>query len=264
MKKIAILGDIHGNNLLLTEVLNCLKKEKIDDYIFCGDYLDGFESNEVLNIIRGMSEYIIAGNGEIAANNYDGESWENSAQWSPRLYSYKSLSKDNLNFISNLPIYKIIEIDGVKICISHGSPYGVSDEVYAGNYELFDKLIKEKPCDVYLFSHTHAPFEEQYRGKLFVNAGAINCSSHGKPVSSYGILTLNENKISYDKKEHYYDPEKLKNYYLNSDYHKKCPEWSNFFIYTLRDGFDYFTDLLDLLITSMTKVSHGMISLKSI
>ena len=244
MKKIAILSDIHGNNLLLKKVLDCLENDNIEDYVFLGDLVGGFEDNEVLDSIKSKTRNVIAGNGETEASNYDNKSWENLDQWKPRLYVYKNLSKNNLNYISQLPIFKIIEIDGYKICISHGNPYSVNDAIHSNDYKIFDILIKEIPCDIYLFGHTHEPFKEFYKDKLFINPGAICCSSYGKPVSSYGILFLDKERIDYVPKEYYYNFEELKNYYLRSKYHKECIEWSNLFIYSLRDGYGYFQDFI--------------------
>ena len=98
---------------------------------------------------------------------------------------------------------------------------------------MFDKLIEEMSCDVYLFAHTHQPFNLQYKGKHFINSGAVCCSSHGKAIAAYGILTLDGAKINYDQREYHYDFEAIKKYYLQSEYHKKCPECSNLYIYML-------------------------------
>ena len=59
--------------------------------------------------------------------------------------------KDNLDFIKKNGITKTVIIEGVKICISHGSPYNVRDLVYYDSYSLFERLINDFNADVYLF-----------------------------------------------------------------------------------------------------------------
>ena len=240
MKKVAILNDIHGNYLLLKKALNSLENEKVDDYIFCGDMItDGFENNEVLDLIKSKTNNVVAGNREVSLVNYDGSSWINLRQWQPMLYVHNNLSKENKKFISSLPIFKIIKIENKTICISHGSPYKDRDLVYSNSCELFNKLIEDFGCDIYLFAHTHRPFYIQYRGKYFINCGAVSLLATGQPLSTYGILTIDHEKVNYDYIEQSYSFEELKTYFLKSDYYRSCGQWSNLLIYMLRDGFNY-------------------------
>lgn len=239
-KKIAILTDIHGNLLLLNAVLEELKKENINDYIFCGDSItDGFDNDEIINKIKSLTNNVILGNREKSIIEYDNRSWENKKQWKSMLFAYNSLSKENINYLKTLNTYKIITIDKIKICISHGSPYNIRDLIYSDSYEKFDRLINDFNCDVYFFGHTHNAFNTKYKNRLFINTGAISESFNKKSTATYGILTINENNINYIQKEYNYDFTKVKEYYLNSKYHLICKEWSNLVLYTLRDGIEY-------------------------
>ncbi len=249
MKKIAILNDIHGNNLLLNKVLDYLgKEEKIDDFIFCGDNItDGFQNNEVLDLIKSKTQNVIAGNRELSIANYDNKSWNNLTQWKPMLYVYNSLSKENKEYLLSLPTYKIIEIESKKICISHGTPFNVREYIDSNSKKIFDELIEKYPCDIYLFGHTHKPFSLKYQDRLFINSGTINLPANGIPKATYGILIVDNGNVSYIPKEYAYDFEEVKNYYLNSDYFKTCPEYCNLLIYMLRDGFDYCCDFIEYI-----------------
>ncbi len=240
MKKILVLSDIHGNYLLLRKILASFENEHIHDYIFCGDSItDGFDSNEVVNLIKSKTQNVIAGNREISIANYDGKSWENLCQWKPMLYVYNSISKENKEYISKLPIFKIITFENKKICISHGTPSDVQENIYHNSYEIFDRLVEDYVSDVYLFAHTHLPFHVVYKDRLFVNVGSVNCPTHGSLSSTYGLLTFDKGKAKYIPMEFNYNFEEMKSYYLNSDYHKECLEWSNIIIYMLKDGFNY-------------------------
>jgi putative phosphoesterase len=240
MKKIAIINDIHGNLLLFNKVLNSLEKNEITDFIFCGDMItDGFENNAVLNKIKSLSNNVIIGNREESLIKYDGYSWLASEKYKNMQYTYNKLTKENFNYIKNLPTYKIITIANKKICFSHGSPYNIRYKVNATCLELFDKLITDFNCDIYLFAHTHIPFYKEYKGKIFLNAGAINCPSHGKPESTYGILTINNTEIKYEQQKLKYDMEELTRYYLRSDYYLYCPEWSKIILNSLQQGIGY-------------------------
>lgn len=237
MKRIAILNDIHSCYLILEQILKDLKKDDIDEYFIGGDSItDGFQDNEVLNTLKNLPSTFINGNRELSVLN-DYEKIKNFYQWGNTIYSCEHLNKENKEFISKLPIYKIITIENQKICISHGSPYNVRDLVAKNDYDMFDKLIDDFNCDIYLFAHTHHAFYTKYKGKLFINSGSISSPTDG-PRSSYGLLTINQDKINYEQRYYYYNFEDLKKYYLNTEYYQKCIEWCNLLLYNFKTGKD--------------------------
>lgn len=254
MKKIAIINDVHSNYLLLKSVLDDIKKYNVDDFIFCGDYItDGFDNDKVLDIIKSKTKNIIAGNRDLSIANYDNKSWDDINQMKSMLYAYTNTTDENKAFLKTLPIFKIINIENKKICFSHGTPFNVRKLVNNNSYDVFDKLIDNFSCDIYLFAHTHIPFHIIYRNKHFINSGAISCSVDNNPHSTYGILSIQENDIQYSQKELYYNFEDVKKYYIESNYHRECKEWSNLILYTLRDGFDYCCDFIQFI----NKFSNG-------
>ncbi len=247
MKKIAILSDIHSNAKILKAMLKDLEKENIDEYIFCGDYItDGFENNEVLDIIKNLSTNVVLGNREISVINYDGSSWEESVQWGPSLYAYKDLRKDNLDYIKSLPLTKIIEVENVKICFSHINPVAKKKNITENSEEHFDEIISKINADVFLFGHSHIPFAKEYRNKIFINPGSVSYTKDSAK-STCGILTIS-NEITYKLKMYNRDINQIKKYYTESNYYKKCPEWSNILIHSYQDGIDHCSGFVDFMI----------------
>lgn len=59
-----------------------------------------------------------------------------------------------------------VEIEGIKICLTHGSggPKGIEERI---------KLSFDKPCDAYIFGHTHQPMNRYIDEKLFFNPGSL-------------------------------------------------------------------------------------------
>ena len=157
----------------------------------------------------------------------------------PLYYTYKNLTKENLEFIKNLSTTKITEIKGHKICMSHGSPYKSRDLINAKSTDTFKKLITDYPADIYLFAHTHEYFNTVYQNKLFLNSGAINCFIGKKCVTTFGILTLNNDLVLYEQIELPYNFDEVKDYYLKSKYYEEFPEWTNIVLYMLKYGVNY-------------------------
>ncbi len=258
--KIAIFSDIHSNNLVLKEILHKLKDEDINEYIFSGDYItDGFEDNEILSLIRSITSNIIAGNREVAIASYSDNSWENIKQLKSMLYSFRNMTEENKEYLKSLPISKLVNINGKKISISHGSPYNTRDAVWKDSYDVFDQLINEYDADIYITGHTHRAFDTTYKGKAFINSGAVSGPISGEPVATYGVLEIDGEDIKYSPRIYKYDYNAVKEYYLNSKYHQECQEWSNLLIYTLRDGFSYSCDFIKYLnqITNEDQVENS-------
>ena len=247
MSKIAIINDIHSNYLLLQKILNYTRKQNIEKYIICGDTItDGVWVNEVLESLEKIGPIMVNGNREEAIINYDGVSWNNNPRFALMLYTYKNISKDNLEFIKKNEITKTVTIEGIKICISHGSPYKVRDLVYHDSYSLFDRLIKDFNADVYLFAHTHVPFCTKYKNKLFINAGAL-FPCYNKQVVVFGVLDINDKTVNYSQIELKYDFLEVKDFYLNSLTYQVSPEWCNILINEFAKGIDYYNLFADYL-----------------
>ena len=63
--KIAIMGDIHENMIAFKKALEDSKKQKVEKYLFLGDYItDGDNPNEILDLVRKYADYAIKGNRE--------------------------------------------------------------------------------------------------------------------------------------------------------------------------------------------------------
>ena len=247
MSKIAIINDIHSNYLLLQKILNYTRKQNIEKYIICGDTItDGVWVNEVLESLEKIDPIMVNGNREEAIINYDGVSWNNNPRFALMLYTYKNISKDNLEFIKKNEITKTVTIEGIKICISHGSPYKVRDLVYHDSYSLFDRLINDFNADVYLFAHTHIPFCTKYKNKLFINAGAL-FPCYNKQVVVFGVLDINDKTVNYSQIELKYDFLEVKDFYLNSLTYQVSSEWCNILINEFAKGIDYYNLFADYL-----------------
>lgn len=64
--------------------------------------------------------------------------------------------------------YEIIEIEGVKILITHGSDYGVKNGLTRLNFKA-----KEVGANVVFYGHTHISNIQEFDGVTFINPGAM-------------------------------------------------------------------------------------------
>lgn len=253
MKRIAVLADIHSNWFAFQKVLEELKKEEIDKYYFLGDYIfDGFDSNKVLDKIKQLNANVVYGNKEellIKECEKNIENFRTMDRYQSIIYTYDGLTKDNLEYIKHMKRYEIIEEQGLRICLSHASPYSTKFPIKEEEelFTIFDKEIQDFNCDVYLFGHSHIQFFEQYKGKHFINPGSVGMPIADGKKFEYGILELNQGKLNYQQREIYYDYEEIKQYRLSKDYHKKVREWEALSLCNLKYGKNYTQDFIDYL-----------------
>lgn len=102
--------------------------------------------------------------------------------------------KGNNDWEDRFPFQRIIELNGHRILLIHGSGY-----TYALN-GLANKAIHEN-CDVILFGHTHEFVDEEYKGIRLINPGSC---FHNRDNSNpcYAIVTIDDNgKINVIRKD---------------------------------------------------------------
>ena len=193
--RLAVISDIHSNILALKLALKDALNEQVDGFIFLGDYItDGDYANEILEVIKNLSKEVIVGNREKYILNINPLKREYK-NVKALAFTYDELNQENKEYLKNLPIYKILNINNQKILIIHGDGY-LSRNVLN---DTFDKLIKEFDFDICLFGHSHKYLYKNYQGKIFINPGSI-----GQPTDSntykYCIIDFN-NTINVNLRE---------------------------------------------------------------
>lgn len=197
--KVAIISDIHGNSVALKAVVKDAKENKVDDFIFLGDLVNDFPfGNETLEIVKSLSNKVLKGNKEQYLIEYDEEKYNwNNIQFKNTLFMYNELTKENLEYIKNLPHCMSIEYEGVKLLIAHGSPNSVEELLNRNKSDLLDKYSKDLKEDALIFGHTHeAMWYEYINNKLVLNAGCCGVTPHYKGKAEYVILEISNGKIS--------------------------------------------------------------------
>lgn len=196
--KIAIISDIHGNVVALKEVLKDAEKNKVDEYVFLGDQVNDLPfGNEILEIIKKRSDKILRGNKEQYLIEYEKYNYDwNNIQFKNVKFMYDELSKENMEFIRNLPHYLIANYDGVKILFAHGSPKSVEEQLHRHKRELLDYYTKDLNADALIFGHTHEQaWYEHINEKLVLNVGCCGVSPYYMGKAEYVILEIECGKI---------------------------------------------------------------------
>ena len=91
--------------------------------------------------------------------------------------------KGNNDFFMDAPYFRVFEIDGVKIMLTHGHHEGVKRGLTA----LVEKA-KQHHVQFCIFGHTHERFLKNIEGITFVNPGALGDYEHSYAIYENGKI----------------------------------------------------------------------------
>lgn len=179
---IAVFGDIHGNLEALEAILKDIKRNrKITDTYYLGDAIVfGPDSAACLRLLKKHNVKCVLGNHEQRVTKYD-ESANAMTFANKDLIeaTFATLDRDDLAFISQMPLEIVIDYKGSKVLFTHychDENGRVIDTQLEFNEKELHKHFKNKNCDVVFFGHMHRRkilIDEEKRS--FVLQGSSGC-----------------------------------------------------------------------------------------
>jgi len=238
---IAVIGDIHSNYVALEKVLKEIKNEEVEE-IFCLGDLIGYAPfpNKIFPILRDPEKNIVTLKGnydesvaldklECGCNYINPESnrlGKISMDW-----TVKHTSKENKNWMMNLPDELRFEIKGRKTVMIHGHQQNIGERLKDDTPDrLFLETLKEYDADILFVAHSHIPIHKKIEEKHVINPGSVGRPRIGDPRASYALISIGEDvKVEFRLVE--YDTEKFACEIEESD----MPE--NNFAIVIRSGY---------------------------
>lgn len=156
--KAMCISDIHGSIENLKKVIDRYREEKADKLLILGDFSGYYHSSsdfEVAEILNNMSGSIIAVKGNCDNSHID----------------------ELFNF--GLGYLKTIDINGIKVTLTHGHIYNRSN-------------LPENCGEIFISGHTHVGMIEKIGEKIIANPGSIS-KPRGGAKKSY--LIIDEEKL---------------------------------------------------------------------
>ena len=218
--KIAILSDIHGNLIALETILNHIKKNECDKIFFLGDYvLAGAQPKETISLIMKLFKQdnveMIQGNTDKMISDFSEEILEVVKNGAPIMANalvddISILSEEEKTFLKNLPENKLVEVDGIKLLLTHGSPRKNNENIFPDTpLATVEEMVTDTDASIIVCGHTHIPCGFQTNTKKTV----INVGSVGRPFTEdtkccYLILDINNGEVEIEHKLVRYDKEK--------------------------------------------------------
>jgi putative phosphoesterase len=194
--KYAFLSDIHSNLAALNEVVKDMKG-KAEKIVVLGDIVGyGPKPSEVLEWVRSNADAVVQGNHDYSVGTGD-TSWLNAsaafaAQWTRKVLSYEQLS-----YLASLPQKSLLNIEGKKMLIVHGSPDDPLHEyVFPQTHDtLFEHYLKKEKVTILAMGHTHYPFTKDTPSGTVFNPGSVGQPRDNDPRASYAIAEITHDYV---------------------------------------------------------------------
>ena len=232
--QIAVISDMHGNNLAFETVLADIKQKGADQIVCLGDAIQGGpQPAEVVQNLMALNCPVVMGNAdawllsgiETGGEGIPPERLKKMGEI--RLWSLSQLSEDDREFIANFQAtIKVRLDDNLELLCFHGSPTSFDDVILpAASQEEFQKFLGAYADHILTGGHTHAQQIRRNGERFFFNPGSVGFSySHHQPEgqfqadpwAEYAILTVEDGRTSLEFCRVPFDVEKLIRVYRES------------------------------------------------
>jgi predicted phosphodiesterase len=209
--RIAVIADIHGNLPALEAVLADIQSRDVNRITNLGDCVSGpLWPGEVCNLLMASDNLTVRGNHDRWVSGPDPARMGASDQ-----YAYHQLTTEHRHWLRALPTCADADY-GILAC--HGTP--TSDNQYLIEEALERRLVRSHRSTIWarlgyvrarvvLCGHSHQQHLVQLpNGPMIFNPGSVGCPSYddpggdphlseaGSPHARYGILVIDEQRVS--------------------------------------------------------------------
>jgi putative phosphoesterase len=231
MKKLLLLGDVHGNYPALKAIEKYIRPMRFDWIINTGDFtVYSTFPNETIQWFREKKNTIcILGNTDRRVLRIlKGKKLKRPKKDEKRVMYYwtsENLQPENIVYLKSLPKQTDLTVGHFRVGIFHGTSADPDEELYPSAPEgRFHDLAQDSPYQIQIMGHSHVPFYRVVDGVHFINTGSVGRMFDGDPRASFAILKLTTGKVAV---EHFRIPypvemvvEGLENYGLPDIYAK--------------------------------------------
>ncbi len=191
--RIAILSDIHGNQVALEAVLQDLGSQpNITQIIVAGDLcLNGPRPREVLSIIQKLNCPVIQGNVDVDVARQDAQKRikkQDIASW-----TREQIGEDGIAYLASLPFYHlVVNVQGTDLLVVHANPLNQDEAIYTTTPDSrLEALLGNLAPTIgaVAFGHYHVAYQRRWRDLLLVDVGSCGLPRDGDMRASYAILS---------------------------------------------------------------------------
>lgn len=176
--RIALISDIHGNEVALRAVLASIERSGVDRIVCLGDTATlGPRPGPVLELLHQVAAPCIMGNHDAFLLDEDLIRSYTEAPFIVAAVDWcrSRLSAQELDFVRSFQASATLPLEGgAELFVFHGSPRSHMEDILAFTPpERVDQLLDGHVATVMAGGHTHLQMLRQHRGLLLVNPGSV-------------------------------------------------------------------------------------------
>ncbi len=226
--RIAVIADIHSNLAALNAVIEDSRRAGAERYVVLGDIVSDWHCpNECLDIVRNLTDCVIAGNREQYMKDAPEmlDYWILYDQYASLLWTYRQLSSKNLMYIRRLPQCIIMAGDDHTIRAVHGSPFSQTELCYkSSGLTPVNEWLGEIDEDVLLCAHSHEQWKWEKNGKIAVNPGSCGSHFNKRQSAEYAIVDVGDG-VRAELRQVRYNVDANFQSLMQTDLYEKAYDW---------------------------------------
>ncbi|MEZ3116306.1 metallophosphoesterase [Halobaculum sp. MBLA0147] len=199
--RLALLSDIHGNEVALTAVLAELSDLDPVDRLLCAGDVVGYNPwpAACVETIRERDVPTVLGNHDRAVADGSGFRFNSMAAAGVE-YAREQLADDALAWLGDLPERRRVCDD--RVVIAHGHPERPDHYTYPEEFGP-ELLAAADDPDLLVLGHTHVQHHEVYADGIVCNPGSVGQPRDGDPKAAFAVVdlderTVTEHRVAYD------------------------------------------------------------------
>jgi len=210
--RVAVIADIHGNQIALEAVLQDLAQQAaVDHLVIGGDLcLNGPCPRQALETVLGLHCPVIQGNvdAEIVTKAVEkGEKKRGTVGW-----TREQIGQPGIDYLASLPFsHRIANPNSSDLLIVHANPLNLEDAIFPNapdsTLEHFFSSL-EPAIGALAFGHLHIAYTRRWRRLLLVDVASCGLPRDEDLRAAYGILTWQDGtwnaeirRVPYDVQE---------------------------------------------------------------
>ncbi|GMV92753.1 MAG: hypothetical protein AMXMBFR82_25310 [Candidatus Hydrogenedentota bacterium] len=192
----AAFGGISGNLPALNAVLKEIEDAGIQTIAIAGNLVVGYPwANEVVQRIQSKRVQTVQGELDRLAvrSRRKGESLKSRvdpAVFEATEWTHQATFSRNLEYLGTLPKKKVFTVEGLSVCLCHGTPATQSERLRAEDDEhRFRRQREYANVHIVILGGGRQPFWRLVDDTLFVNPGCAGLWDGEKPTACYATIS---------------------------------------------------------------------------
>lgn len=205
--KLALIGDIHGNDRALKAVLEAASVAKVDRLLVTGDLVGYyFAPAQVLDLLSEWDRDVVCGNHEAilsaARSDADYLAKVDARYGSGVRIAIEQLTSKQLDELCALPHPLELDIDGARILLCHGAPWNLNQYIYPDAEQALIARCAAENYDLVVMGHTHYPMLKQAGKTVLVNPGSVGQPRNRVPGACWALFDTQDRMIELRREDY--------------------------------------------------------------